>query len=207
MKIEQELEEIILYAKKYYSRGWLYATSGNFSIFDPESGLVWITASGLDKSSLTKDDFISVDIKAGNVVGETYKRPSAEFFIHQIIYKNFLQANACLHVHTVSSCVLEYGLNRTNPIKKIPLPNLEIIKAFGNFQEEPNLSMLVVYNHGHVPKIAEDLDLYLQNDSLDVPFFLIENHGITVWGKSVKEANKNLEAVEFILEVMVARKT
>ena len=40
----------------------------------------------------------------------------------------------------------------------------------------------------------------------DVPFFLIENHGITVWGKNVWDANKNLEASEFVLQVMLSRK-
>nr|HNI27564.1 class II aldolase/adducin family protein [Leptospiraceae bacterium] len=39
----------------------------------------------------------------------------------------------------------------------------------------------------------------------DVPFFLIENHGLTVWGKDVKDANKNLEAAEFVMQVFAVR--
>jgi methylthioribulose-1-phosphate dehydratase len=47
------------------------------------------------------------------------------------------------------------------------------------------------------------LENALRESSSDVPFFLIENHGLTVWGKSVEDANKNLEAAEFILQVML----
>lgn len=206
MRIKQELEELILYSKKYYSRMWMYATAGNLSVYDPQSGLVWITASGKDKSSLSEQDFVSLDLLTGNVIGEDMGRPSAETSIHQVIYKNFPEAFACLHVHTPASCILEFGLNRKESTRSVKLPNTEILKAFGIFKEEPNLSLLVVHNHGNVSQIAGDLDAFIQKETLDVPFFLIENHGITVWGKSVRDANKNLEAAEFILQVMVGRK-
>jgi methylthioribulose-1-phosphate dehydratase len=47
------------------------------------------------------------------------------------------------------------------------------------------------------------LETALRQSSSDVPFFIIEIHGLTVWGKSVEDANKNLEAAEFVLQVMV----
>jgi methylthioribulose-1-phosphate dehydratase len=85
------------------------------------------------------------------------------------------------------------------------LPNSEILKAFGDFTEEPNFKVLAVHNHGHVPEIASEMTRSLEKCASKVPFFLIENHGITAWGQNVYDANKNLEAAEFVLQVMVAR--
>jgi methylthioribulose-1-phosphate dehydratase len=98
------------------------------------------------------------------------------------------------------SCILEFrnGISAT----RFLLPNVEILKAFGDFREEPNFSTIVTFNHGSVLDISRDLENALRERPSDVPFFLIENHGLTVWGKSVEDANKNLEAAEFILQVM-----
>jgi methylthioribulose-1-phosphate dehydratase len=184
----------------------MYATAGNLSIFDPQSGLIWITASGKDKSKLKTQDFVTLELSSGKLVGENEGRPSAETSIHQAIYRNFPNIRTCLHVHTPTSCILEFGLNSSKTQDWVVLPNIEILKAFGNFNENPNLSMMVLYNHGNVPKIASEFEQAILQKSMDLPFFLIENHGVTVWGRNVAEANKHLEAAEFIFQVMVGRK-
>lgn len=184
----------------------MFATAGNLSFIDPESGVLWITASGKDKGNLKESDFLALNYSTGAILEDTENRPSAETVIHRTIYSRFKNAAACLHVHTPTSCILEFGLSTSKPTIRIQLPNTEIIKAFGNFAEEPNLSVIVVHNFGDVSKIAAEFDKACAEKTPDVPFFLIENHGITVWGKNVADANKNLEASEFILQVLLGRR-
>lgn len=197
-----EILQLINYSRSYYERGWMVATAGNLSIYDRASGKLWITASGKNKGRLQENDFICINLE-GKILEETENKPSAETSIHQVIYSKIPEANAVLHVHTVTSCKLHFGVNKSNPVRRVHLPNVEILKAFGDFREEPNLSTIVTFNHGVVTDIARDLEHALSFRPSEVPFFLIENHGLTVWGKSVEDANKNLEAAEFILQVMV----
>ena len=180
----------------------MVATAGNLSVFDREIGELWITSSGKHKGRLKEEDFICMNLD-GKILRETTNKPSAEASIHQVIYRQIPSACAVLHVHTVTSCKLQFGIQKWHPATRFLLPNVEILKAFGDFREEPNFSVIVTFNHGSVVDISSDLENALRESSSDVPFFLIENHGLTVWGKSVEDANKNLEAAEFILQVMV----
>jgi methylthioribulose-1-phosphate dehydratase len=192
---------LIEYSRIYYDRGWMVATAGNLSVFDRASGELWITSSGKHKGRLKEEDFICMSIE-GKIFNETRNKPSAETSIHQVIYSQIPSANAVLHVHTVTSCKLHFGIQKWHSATRFLLPNVEILKAFGDFREEPNFSTIVTFNHGSVLDISRDLENALRERPSDVPFFLIENHGLTVWGKSVEDANKNLEAAEFILQVM-----
>ena len=197
-----ELNKLIKYSKEYYKKGWMVATAGNLSLLDRKRKQICITSSGKHKGKLTKSDFILLYLDSLESVKKTTNKPSAETSIHQIIYQNIPNANVVLHVHTVSSCKLRFGLTRENSSIRYLLPNIELIKAFGNFSENPNLKMIVTYNHGVVSDISKDFEKEILNSPSEVPFFIIENHGITVWGNTVEEANKNLEAVDFILQVM-----
>lgn len=198
----QEIQQLINYSRIYYERGWMVATAGNLSVYDRASGELWITSSGKHKGRLKEDDFICMSLD-GKILKETSNKPSAETSIHQVIYRQIPSASTVLHVHTVTSCKLHFGLQKFNPTTRFLLPNVEILKAFGDFREEPNFSVIVTFNHGNVLDISRDLENALKENPSDVPFFLIENHGLTVWGKSVEDANKNLEAAEFVLQVMV----
>lgn len=206
MKIKEEIEKLISYSKIYFAKGWLPATSGNLSVFEKQSQTVWITASGVDKSNLTEESFVSLDLNEKFIPKNSYLKPSAETSIHLAIYRNIPSVTACIHVHTPTSCYLEYGLSSENPHKKVLVPNLEILKAFGDFKENPNYQMEVIYNFGEVFKIAQILEYSLKERIFDMPFVLIENHGVTVWGKNVWDANKNLEAVDYLLQIIYFRK-
>ncbi len=203
--MKTELELLIEFSKIYYSRQWMAATAGNLSIIREDRNSFFVTASGKDKGSLTSEDFLEVALSDGRPVSGTGLKPSAETSIHTAVYSSLKNVGAVLHVHTVASCIPVFGLTRSRNSAYIPLPNTEILKAFGDFTEEPNFKMLVIHNFASVPEISKILSSELQLKDQNVPFFLIENHGLTVWGKDVKDANKNLEAAEFVLQVYAAR--
>jgi methylthioribulose-1-phosphate dehydratase len=205
MNYKKELKALCKLSKVYYDRGWMFATAGNLSIFDEKTQTVWITASGKDKGNLTYKSFLPVALHSGEPVHKTQNRPSAETSIHLAIYSTIPNVSCVLHVHTPSSTILYYNLSRENPFGYFPIPNLEMLKAFGDFTENPYFEFLSLYNYGNVKDIAYLLKQRIITASLQVPFFLIENHGLTVFGKDIYDANKNLEAAEHVLQVMVQR--
>lgn len=170
-ELSSEIELLIQYSRQYYSRAWMYATAGNLSIIDREKGEVWITASGRNKSCLTKEDFLPVSLISGFKVSETTLRPSAETSLHRVIYSEVQEAGSVLHVHTPASAAFYIHLDREHPQDLFVLPNIEMLKAFGDFRENPDFRVLCLYNYGKVEDIAEKLSTFIKSYPLEVPFF------------------------------------
>lgn len=181
------------------------ATAGNLSARSPGQGIFWITASGLSKGKLKEKDFLPITLAEGLPVKKSSLKPSAETSIHHAIYQADPEANACIHVHLPVSVALQFSVDEKNPSQFVSLPNLEIWKAFGIWKERPDLEMLVIHNFLDVAKISALLLSEMRSKNYALPFFLIQNHGLTVWGKDVEEASKNLEAVEHAFQVMWLR--
>ncbi len=209
MEDQESIGEILNLATSYYHRQWMFATAGNLSFRSQKPNQFWITASGKNKGKLKESDFVCVGIQNSELIKNSFtldtpsNKPSAETSIHRSIYKFFENVNSVLHVHTLSSNLLNFGISRTEGHRLVPIPNIEIIKAFGIWEEKPNLSMAVVYNFGNVHEIAEQVSFFLdKNPKYELPFILVEEHGPTVWGNSIDEANRHLEATAFLLDVM-----
>src|SRR5580658_2488314 len=100
--LQSEIDELCATARWCYTRGWVPATSGNFSV--REAGRLLITASGLDKGTLTPAGLLEIDLE-GRVLSGSGK-PSAETGLHLVLYKARPAAGAILHVHTVWNTLL-----------------------------------------------------------------------------------------------------
>ena len=57
--LKLEIEELCATARGCYARGWVPATSGNFSV--RSGSRVFVTASGLDKGKLAPEDLLEID--------------------------------------------------------------------------------------------------------------------------------------------------
>lgn len=199
-----ELQTLADLARLYYDRQWMFATAGNLSVRAPGGETFWITASGKHKGKVSAQDFVEVSVRSGETVTAIPpNKASAETTIHRSIYSLIPEAKACLHVHTVSSNLLGFNTPNNPGYKKVPIPPIEIIKAFGIWDEKPKLEMPVFYNFSSVPKISETiLEFGKTNPLSPLPFLLVEEHGPTVWGRDLEEANRHLEAVVFLFDVM-----
>ncbi|KKB34939.1 Methylthioribulose-1-phosphate dehydratase [Bacillus thermotolerans] len=191
--VVERIHELSEIKDELAARDWFRGTSGNLAIKvqnDPLQFLV--TASGKDKRKRTKEDFLLVDGE-GKPVGETNVRPSAETIIHGEIYKR-TNAGCSLHVHTVANNAISelYGDEG-----KITFKGQELIKAFDRWEEDAEWTVPIIYNHAHIPDLAEAMIPFIQGDKGAV---LFRNHGITAWGKDAFEAKKVLEACEFLFE-------
>lgn len=187
-----------------HQRGWVPATAGNLSVRS-ESGGAWVTASGRRKGGLKPEDFVEVDLDGAVRSAPGGGRPSAETSLHLAVYRTRPEAGAVLHVHTVPSALVTRwapASTGSGPVL-LELPSLEILKAFGLWQEHPQASVAVFDNWLEVPRIAEAVQAFLQEPPT-VRGFLIRDHGLTAWGPDVDAALTAVEAFEFVFDYMVA---
>lgn len=190
------LHELAEIKEELAERDWFMGTSGNLAIKVEDDPLQFlVTASGKDKRKKTKEDFLLVD-QNGDPVGKTDVKPSFETLLHCEIYKK-TAAGCSLHVHTVANNVISelYGDEG-----KVVFQGQELIKAFGYWEEAAELTIPIIYNYAHIPRLAETLSSFVNDDKGAV---LIRNHGITAWGKNGFEAKKVLEACEFLFQYQI----
>lgn len=178
----------------------MLGTAGNLSARLPD-GSLWITASGRDKGALTPADFIRVSAD-GTVVQrlDPRDRPSAETTIHTAIYALYPEAQACLHVHTISANLVSRMDRSTGRVR---LPTLEMLKGLGRWEAEPQVDIDVLPNHSHVPDIAAQMRAQFREQPPDTPGFLIRDHGITAWAPTLGQARNHLELYDYIFRFMV----
>lgn len=199
-----ELNQLVGYSKDYFRRGWMYATTGNLSVKEERSNEIIITASDMNKGKLSASDFLIVNINSGKPSVPSKNLPSSETSIHLAIYNSFPESRAIIHVHDPEAVVAEYFLSEQKSYCQVDIPPLEILKNLTNYSLEQSASFFVLHNFDKMERIADLLaGIHKQ---IQFPFFLIENHGITVWGQDVEDANKNLEAAHHLLEILNRRK-
>lgn len=194
MEIHQYIKHQIIDAgKKLYQTGFAPATSGNYSM-RLEDGNIAITVSGADKGQLTEQDIIAVDIN-GKVLNSV-KKSSAETLLHTSLYELYPDIGAILHVHSVCSTVLS-RLYKDKP--QLELKNYELQKVFPNITtHESTLSIPLFANTQDMQQLAQQVKNTLPNYS-NAPGYLIVGHGSYVWGATMQDTLRHVEALEFLL--------
>ena len=102
--IQSEAEALCATARWCYARGWVPATSGNFSVRDRAAERMLISPSGLDKGLMTTADLLETDMEGR--AADNAKKPSAETALHVVIYRARPDAGAILHVHSIWNTLL-----------------------------------------------------------------------------------------------------
>ncbi|EQA55711.1 methylthioribulose 1-phosphate dehydratase [Leptospira kmetyi] len=213
MSVKKQLERLSELGATYHKNGWMPGTAGNLSVRIPEESGFWVSGSGLDKNLLNKRNFLYVDLESGKPDDSKNSRsakglkPSAETSIHRAVYRALDGIGCGLHVHTLESNLIRANTSKNEPVALLELPSVEILKAYGIWEENPKVYVPVIYNFQNVQDISDCLEKYLKEYKPSVPFCIIEKHGITVWGKDTVQANRNLEATDFILKYMISWKS
>jgi methylthioribulose-1-phosphate dehydratase len=178
-------------------RGWLLGTSGNLSAtLSLEPLHLVITASGQNKGNLTPAGFVEVDDN-GHVINGS-GRPSAETSLHRIIVKR-KKAGSVLHVHSTWATVLsdlyaeQGGINITG---------YEMLKGLAGISTHEHTEWLpVLENSQNYIELSTRLDNLLI-EYPNIHGVLLRGHGIYTWGADVDEAQRHIEILEFLLEVI-----
>src|SRR6185503_6736303 len=192
--LKNEIEELCATARQCYVRGWVPATSGNFSV--RWSGSVFITASGLDKGKLTPEDLLEIDMDGALLGGKG--RPSAETGLHTVIYRERVHARAILHVHSVWNTLVSGKFEGEG---FVVLRGYELLKGLaGVATHEHEERVPIIANTQEYALLAEKLRAVLHEKG-EAHGGLLSRHGLYTWGESMAEARRHLEALEFLFEV------
>ncbi|WP_075183488.1 methylthioribulose 1-phosphate dehydratase [Pantoea sp. 1.19] len=178
------------------AKGWAPATGGNMSLRqDAESCL--LTASGLDKGTLTIDDFVEVRLADNRVTGG--RRPSAETGLHTLIYRRYPEVGAILHTHSVNATVL----SRLCRDEALVLQGYEMQKSLSGQQSHLDPVAIPLFdNDQDIDALAARIARRADSEPLRYGF-LLRGHGLTCWGRDVQEARRHLEGLEFLFQCEV----
>ena len=188
-------------ARTMHSRGWTPATSSNFSARAKDSSHFAISISGLDKGTLTAQDFLEVDFN-GHLLNprQDHLRPSAETLLHALIYKQQPDMQAVLHNHSVNATVISKLYEQQDDLW---LKNFEILKAFEGIKtHETELWLPIFPNSQDMPTLAQQVADTLEKHP-QVYGFMLAGHGLYTWGQTAEQAFRHTEAFEFLFECIL----
>ncbi len=183
------VEEIAAFGRFAASRGWVPATSGNFSRrIDAER--IALTRSGIDKGAIGMGDVAVVTIGEPRPVGV-----SAEAPLHLARYRTDPAIGAIFHVHTVASTVLSRLCDIGGAVRT---EGFEMHKAIGATTHDSFIEIPVFGNHQDTAALAETVEARLGRGAA-VPGFLLAGHGLYAWGATAADARRHVEGLEFLL--------
>lgn len=177
----------------FFSRGWVPATSSNFSArLDDQT--VLMTESGRHKGRLTPADFLCVDIGSCQSL-EPGRRPSAEALLHTRIYQTFPEIGCVLHTHSKAATLLSRLAGEA-----VVLADYELLKALPGIDTHATaLSLPVIDNAQHMPDLDHAITAHWAHGRATAGY-LLRGHGLYTWGATIDDAVRHVEALEFMLD-------
>ena len=111
MLMKTAREQIVSYGNRLIEDGLTVGTAGNISVYDPESGYMAISPSGIPYADTLPEDIVIMDLH-GNIL-EGDRKPSSESALHSAFYLADIGAQAVVHAHsmycTTLACMGEPG--------------------------------------------------------------------------------------------------
>lgn len=183
-------QALIAVGRALAARGWVAATSGNFSCRIDERRMA-VTASGRDKGALTEADILVVDLGAPLPAGV-----SAEAPLHVALYRRDPKIGAVLHVHSPTATVASRLFEADG---EIVLSGYEMLKALdGIGTHDTAVALPVVPNDQDIPALAARVEARLAA-APGLVGYLLGGHGMYGWGRTLDDARRHVEALDFLL--------
>ena len=190
-------DALVAIGRRFYSRGWVMGTSGNFSAVTAREPLrLAITTSSVDKGALDQAHILDIDEQRN--VGSGRGNPSAETLLHLEIVRQ-RDAGAVLHTHSIWGTMLSdaHGLDGG-----LAIEGYEMLKGLDG-----------VRTHDHrewVPIVPNDQDMTrlsgvvgrVLTEHPSAHGILLQRHGLYTWGASLAEAVRHVEIFEFLFETI-----
>lgn len=194
---EQISDELIKTGKEFYSRGWLFGTSGNLSaVFRKKPLQIAITASGMDKGSLSESQILKVDAKLKVLAGN--HKPSAESELHLAVVRG-KGAGAVFHTHSAWSTALSDIYAKQGGIA---IRGYEMLKGLSGVKSHEHTEWIPIFENSQDMKwLSAEVSDLLSNRP-EVHGFLLRGHGMYTWGADIQEARRHTEVLEFLLDVV-----
>lgn len=171
-------DQLVMIMDRIYSNGMTTMSGGNISVLD-DTGSIWITPSGVDKGTLTRNDICRV-LPDGTVIGR-YK-PSVELPFHKKVYESRPDVRAVVHAHPPS--LVSYSLTRTVPKTNIIATPHIVIGKVG----------VAKYDVPGSVQLGENISVVFKEGCNAV---IMENHGVVTCGEDVYTAFRRFETLEY----------
>ena len=186
----QIVEAIAAFGRFAAARGWVPATSGNFSHrVDAHHALV--TRSGIDKGAIGVADVAVVPL-----AGPVPPGMSAETPLHLARYRAVAGIGAIVHVHTIAATVLSRADLEAGAVR---FSGWEMQKALAGIATHATAVELPIFaNDQDTDALAERVEARLGPEA-PVPGYLLAGHGLYAWGATMADARRHLEGLEFLL--------
>ncbi len=180
----------------FYARGWVLGTSGNFSAVVSRRPLkLAITPSAADKGALSGREFLLVDGR-GRARRGMRATPSAETLLHLEIVRA-RRAGAVLHTHSVWSTILS---DLHADAAGLAVTGYEMLKGLDGVRTHEHREWIpIVENDQDMPRLAEAVRATLRRHRR-AHAFLLRRHGLYTWGRTIADARRHVEILEFLLE-------
>ena len=169
------------------------ATSTNYS-YREENGDLWVSRSGIDKSSFTPEDFIRVDHHGVAIDPLSPFKVSAETLIHCSLYNLFPDANVVLHSHSIYPVLLS-----DTALTSMKFQGYEILKGFNAVSSHESLVDIPVLDNSQDMEYFKH-ELNYRKEELQYSVFMIKKHGFYAWGNNLFEAKRHLETFQYLCE-------
>jgi methylthioribulose-1-phosphate dehydratase len=201
--------------REFHGRGWSLGTSSNYSVVASREPLeLIVTASGKDKSALTRDDFVRVDA-AGRVVDGSDRRSSAETLLHCTIAELVPSVGAVLHTHSPWGTILSGAdLPPGQPVGGLRIAGYEMLKGLeGIATHETHEDVPIFANTQDMRELSARIRTRFAGLDFTAPGrpplhgFLIARHGLYTWGRDLAEARRHVEIFEFLFECVARSRT
>ena len=178
--------------RQLHDKGHSPGTSTKYSFKDP-SNQIWVSRSGIDKSQMNDNDFISLDVNGNPTLNYKDVKASAEAGIHCVLYDLFPETMVVLHSHAV------YPIALTALIKDdyLIFGGYEMQKGFKGVVTHEGFVRIPVFEN------AQDMlffkhELAYRKMELSYGVFMIRKHGFYAWGENLFEAKRHLESFDYL---------
>jgi len=178
--------------RTYNQKGWSPATSTNYSFI--EDGQIWVSRSGVDKSSFRAEDFIPVDENGKVMAPFEELKPSDETMIHVLIYRLFPEAKVILHSHSKNPVLIS-----TKCAHVFSVGHYELQKGFAGVKTHDCTVHIPIVENAQDMRHFEQI-LQERKSDIQQHCFIIRQHGTYAWGENLFSAKRHLETLDYLCE-------
>ncbi len=157
-------------------------SGGNLSARDPDTGIIWISPTGMACHQMKTADLVGIDESAKVVSGSG--RPSSEAPLHLELYKNRPEVGAVVHTHSTYATTLA--------CLHVEIPALHYLVALAG--EKVPLAP-------YAPFGTPELGKVVAKAMINANAALMANHGLVTVGTDIEAAFNLAEQIEFLARI------
>ena len=190
--------ELAAIGRRFYARGWVQGTSGNFSaVVNRDPLRLAITASSVHKGQLRGAHILEIDSEAA-IVGTRHRAPSAEALLHVEIVRR-RNAGGVLHTHSIWGTILSGAWPHRDVLS---IDGFEMLKGLSGVRTHAHVEEIpIIDNNQDMTQLAQ-----VVGETLDrrpaAHAFLLRRHGLYTWGDTLADAERHVEILEFLFEAI-----